>query len=304
MRLAALRRQPRRPRPRRHALLPLALALAFGLAPLGCASDQGEASPASTTAASPRTARESPLPLPEPGLLLRVERVIDGDTIDLATGERVRVLGIDAPERRDPDGGVRLMAEEAKQRLTALASGQAVRVVVATPESPRDRYGRLLAHVEVPGLAEPDVGAVLLAEGLAVPYPAAHPRAAHYRSLAERARHEGVGLWRPDVMRAMGLLADADITPADAPGHLGKTACVTGRIEPGRRAPKVHVLRLSDERGEMDLVIFPPLYDEIPDELVRAWASAPVAVTGKIEQYRGRPQIILRDPFQVRSLSP
>jgi endonuclease YncB( thermonuclease family) len=69
--------------------------------------------------------------------------VTDGDTISvLRAGRRevVRLLGIDAPERRQAYG------ERAKQHAAALAFGK----VVAVEAPGRDRHGRLLAEVRLP----------------------------------------------------------------------------------------------------------------------------------------------------------
>jgi endonuclease YncB( thermonuclease family) len=72
-----------------------------------------------------------------------VVRVTDGDTIVVLRDRRpavVRLVGIDAPERRQPYG------ERARQFAAALAHGQTVRVRATG----RDRNGRLLGEVELP----------------------------------------------------------------------------------------------------------------------------------------------------------
>jgi endonuclease YncB( thermonuclease family) len=72
-----------------------------------------------------------------------VDRVIDGDTICLQGGERVRLVGINAPEIRKDDGPGR----EAKEFLENLCrSGKEIGLDVDDLE-PTDRYGRILAVV-------------------------------------------------------------------------------------------------------------------------------------------------------------
>lgn len=66
-----------------------------------------------------------------------VEKVLDGDTFILRNGERIRLLGIDAPE------GERCGAKEAGETLSKLILGKPVRV----GESRRDEYGRKMALV-------------------------------------------------------------------------------------------------------------------------------------------------------------
>lgn len=69
----------------------------------------------------------------------RVVSVPDGDSIQLADGRRVRLLGIDAPERG------RCLSDEARNELSRLASGKHVRL----KDTVTDDYGRVLAIVIV-----------------------------------------------------------------------------------------------------------------------------------------------------------
>ena len=68
-----------------------------------------------------------------------VVAVVDGDSIALAGGRRVRLLGLDAPERGRCD------YDEAKARLTELTLGRHVRL----KDTVIDDYGRILANVVV-----------------------------------------------------------------------------------------------------------------------------------------------------------
>jgi endonuclease YncB( thermonuclease family) len=85
----------------------------------------------------------------------RVVRVIDGDTLDLEAGRRIRLLGIDAPEY--PKG---CLADRAKERLTALVMGREVRL----GEARRGNLGREAAYVYV---GDSLVEEILVEEGLA-----------------------------------------------------------------------------------------------------------------------------------------
>ena len=74
----------------------------------------------------------------------RVTGVIDGDTIVLSDGQRVRYLGIDAPEM-GKDGPAEFLAQESSQFNRRLVLKKEVRLVYG--EEKRDRYDRLLAYV-------------------------------------------------------------------------------------------------------------------------------------------------------------
>jgi micrococcal nuclease len=76
----------------------------------------------------------------------KVIRVIDGDTVELASGERVRYLGIDTPEVSP----LECFAEEATQRNVELVEG--VEVQMFTDGEDKDQYGRLLRYVYANGV--------------------------------------------------------------------------------------------------------------------------------------------------------
>ena len=92
----------------------------------------------------------------------RVTRVADGDTLDIVpAGEtraiRVRLFGIDAPERGEP------FANQARARARVLAFDKSVQFTGVSV----DAYGRLVARVRA---GDVDLGLDLLSNGLACHY--------------------------------------------------------------------------------------------------------------------------------------
>jgi endonuclease YncB( thermonuclease family) len=83
-------------------------------------------------------------PAPAPNGTVRVSYVVDGDTIRLANGKYVRLIGIDTPERGRP------YFRAAKANLDRLV-GARVRLVNPASVDDRDHYGRLLRYVRVSG---------------------------------------------------------------------------------------------------------------------------------------------------------
>ena len=88
-------------------------------------------------------ARESTLP-PE-SMSGRVARVVDGDTLLMQDGRRVRLLGIDTPETKHPTKPPQPWGEEASAFTRELAEGQPVRLEFDRERT--DKYGRTLAWV-------------------------------------------------------------------------------------------------------------------------------------------------------------
>jgi len=78
-----------------------------------------------------------------------ISRVIDGDTVELASGERVRYLGIDTPETVHPSKPVECYGPEASERNNELVEGKIVTLMRDGPDT--DQYDRLLRYVFVDG---------------------------------------------------------------------------------------------------------------------------------------------------------
>jgi micrococcal nuclease len=157
-----------RVKPLRPALLALA-AVALALGGCGSSSSAGDAT-------------------------AQVRRVVDGDTILLTSGERVRLIGVDTPESVKPGTPVQCYARRASAFTHALLDGARVRLVYGAEK--RDRYGRLLAYVyrARDGLF---VNAELVRRGYARTLEIA-PNTGHARqfaALASGARRDGKGLW-------------------------------------------------------------------------------------------------------------
>jgi micrococcal nuclease len=122
-----------------------------------------------------------------------VSRVVDGDTVDvrLTTGrtERIRLIGIDTPERGQCD------AAKATTFARTLVQGRAAFLQGDATQATRDRYGRLLAYVWVGGR---DLGYRQLARGLAKVYVYDRPfqRLAAYEQAERTGKTRGDGIWK------------------------------------------------------------------------------------------------------------
>ena len=123
---------------------------------------------------------------------VKVIRVIDGDTIELEDGRRVRYIGIDTPETVDPQKPVQCFGKEASLENKKLVEGKQIEMEKDISET--DQYGRLLRYVWVEGIF---VNEYLVREGFA--HAVTFPPDVRYQELfleAERkAREEGKGFW-------------------------------------------------------------------------------------------------------------
>jgi len=114
---------------------------------------------------------------------------LDGDTIELASGERVRYLLVDTPER----GSDECWAAEAREFNRQLVEGRDV--TLAYDLECEDTYGRLLAYVNVD---RRNVNALLVERGYAcalfIP-PNGREHAEEMSALEDRARDKSLGMW-------------------------------------------------------------------------------------------------------------
>jgi micrococcal nuclease len=144
-----------------------------------------------------RTWAAGPADTGEPGTAV-VDHVVDGDTVAVRIGgveERVRLIGIDTPETKDPRTVVECFGRQASARTAALLpEGTAVRLV--RDVEARDRYDRLLAYV----YRVDDgtfVNLALVAEGYAAvaTFPPNVAHTSEFVAAAASARRDGLGLW-------------------------------------------------------------------------------------------------------------
>ncbi|MEZ4269920.1 MAG: thermonuclease family protein [Myxococcota bacterium] len=123
-----------------------------------------------------------------------VTRVIDGDTIELRGGERVRYLLVDTPELSSQQ----CYAQEAKQFNTTEVLGHNVRLEYPGGEC-RGYFGRLLPYVYAHGLF---INREVVARGLGRVSPSIHPEVNvsdkltfEFLELQKHAQSSGLGLW-------------------------------------------------------------------------------------------------------------
>lgn len=124
----------------------------------------------------------------------RCERIVDGDTIVLTGGVRVRYIGIDAPETKHPDKPVEHFGPQAAERNRQLVVGKRIRLEYDRERT--DQYGRSLAYVHVDGRF---INAELVAGGYAEARKYGDNRryAELFDYLELRAREAGRGMWGP-----------------------------------------------------------------------------------------------------------
>lgn len=101
------------------------------------------------------------IPLVSFGQDTKVIRIIDGDTFEIENGDKVRMIGIDAPELKDNEG------LESKNHLKLLIENKYVSLIKDEKNKNKDFFGRLLRYVY---LEDSDINLKMIEDGYANVY--------------------------------------------------------------------------------------------------------------------------------------
>ena len=112
-----------------------------------------------------------PVPEPSPKIAVKIERVVDGDTIEISPAvdgeDTVRLIGIDAPEEETEGCGAQPLAQEATEQMSTWEGSEAK---LEFDKDRTDQYGRLLAYVHVHAIEDIMVNEDMVLGGLAQVY--------------------------------------------------------------------------------------------------------------------------------------
>jgi len=245
------------------------------------------------------------LPLLEDGAKKLVTKVIDGDTFLIEGGYSVRILGIDADERGYPCYG------SAKERLEELILNKEVKLERGKEDF--DQYCRYLSYVFVD---DKNVSLELVREGLAVAR--FSPEDTKYReeiSLAEKeARENKIGCkwgsvakaeekneirWENLTEEKTGLKV---IDACQARNYYGNEVIIEGKVVDTYRSKKNNVF-LNFEKPYpnqcFSAVIFSSDLYKFRDSPEKYYNQKIVRIRDKIQEYQGKPEIILKDSSQI-----
>lgn len=152
--------------------------------------------------------------VPDKGGYFFVERVVDGDTLKLSGGQKVRLLGIDTPELHESDkllrdaarskkdiAAIKGLGRKAADFTKSLVEGKRVRLEYDVKK--RDRYGRTLAYVYLEDGTF--VNAKIIEEGYAqvMTIPPNVKFADYFLKLERDAREKGKGLWKTEDFKGL-----------------------------------------------------------------------------------------------------
>ena len=225
---------------------------------------------------------------------IKIQEVIDGDTVRLANGELLRYIGLDTPEINIKKDGRFIydpqpFALEAKKQNRRLTEGKTVRLEFDVEK--KDRYGRLLGYCFVD---EVFVNAELIKQGLAALYtfPPNVKYADLFVKLQRQAREEKRGFW-----------GKQDIVSSDqAHEYINQVRTVRGKVLSAYQSPKCVFLNFSqDYKTDFTVVIFNNSLGSFRARDINPmtfYEGKIIEITGRIKEYNG-PEIIANSPDEI-----
>ena len=222
-----------------------------------------------------------------------VSKVIDGDTIELSNGERVRYIGMDTPESHQKKGSEwvyapQQYAQAAKEFNEKLVLGKKVKLEFDVEK--RDRYGRLLAYVYVDRvMANAEI--LKCGYGFLYTYPPNVKYVELFVKLQKEARENNRGLWKNNL-----------ISHQEAQAYIGKVRMVQGKVINTFETEKVIFLNFGEDyKNDFTIVIFKKDKRNFLKKHISPatyYRGKKVRVLGKIKEYNG-PEIIVSHPAQI-----
>jgi micrococcal nuclease len=255
-----------------------------------------------------------------------VTKVIDGDTFVIKGGYSVRILSIDTDERGYP------CYQEAKDKLEELILGKKVKL--EKEEEDVDQYCRYLRHIFLPTSTEvtadkdnENVGIKLVEEGLAVARFYSETKYQEEISEAEKnARENKIGCkWTSfasaessaDKSDSVGTSEDNHfhwekltsestgmeiVGACQAENYLGEEKIVQGKIA-SAYCSKTNTVFLNFGNAYPKQCFVAVIFNSYRDKFVKNpekyYADKTVRIKGKISEYQGKPQIILKNSEQI-----
>ena len=229
------------------------------------------------------------------GESVAIKYVYDGDTLTLKDGRKIRLIGINTPERGrkgKPDEPLALAAKQVVQSAVQASDSRQKDVRLYLGREPTDSYGRKLGHVFVDGQSLSDM---LLSKGLGwhVVVPPNIGLASCFAAAEKSAKRQGKGLWRRSLSQ---FVATKNIKQ-------GGYQRVRGTVRKVSFAKSAWWINFDDG---FVAVIYPENQPYFDKATVSAWRGKRLEIEGWVysAKYRGKQQwrIKLATPYGLSVL--
>jgi micrococcal nuclease len=145
------------------------------------------------------------------GIPATVSKIIDGDTFEIETGEKVRLIGINAPEITD------IFGTESKTHLSQLILGKEVELLTDQISNKTDVYNRLLRYVYYNNI---DINKRMIQDGYAFAYLKYNfERKIEYKEAQQNSSRNNLGIWGSTEVNKAEKVQDITNISKNEPFH-------------------------------------------------------------------------------------
>ena len=233
-----------------------------------------------------------------PGGSGRVADIVDGDTLVLADGRIVRLMGVEAPKPFlvRPAADVGMLAEKARRELARLIAGKAVEIRLGEQQS--DRHGRILAHLFLDDGTWVQHRMVDAGFARIRPFAGEDSCLSPLRAPENAARLAGRGLWQNPEFTVISAYDPSLIE------RKGLYVSVVGRIISVGRGNRIDFLNFGHNwRRDFTVMVGASVSEALAESgmPIETFATRLVRIRGVIEE-SGGPAIRLSDPGEIEFL--
>ncbi len=216
----------------------------------------------------------------------KVKTIVDGDTIVTEKGEKIRYLGIDTPEFKEP------FFNDVKEMNKDLTKGHTLRIEPCQKRT-KDKYGRTLAFVFAKGK---NVSKELLREGMGRVYSDADCNGNREKALWKtmiNAYESKRGIWKKSPR--------LPIFHKEAINNIGLTRKIKGKITDVVKGENSYYAHFDDKWKTTGFSIRIPISPENNDSPIvniQSLIGKEMVIIGKIEKWNYGPFITLYSKWQ------
>jgi micrococcal nuclease len=220
-----------------------------------------------------------------------VKKIVDGDTIHLKDGRKVRFIGVNTPEIGRRGEVSEPFSQQAYQFLKQLLSKQKT-VGLSFDQEKKDRYGRILSHVTLKD--GQSVEQLLLTQGLAhsILVPPNLQQADCFRQVEATASKLKLGVWQLPEMQSINAV---DLS-SKSQGYRFVLGTVSDYSESRKSVYLKLTSRLTVRIANKDLKHFLSLK-------LKTLVGKKIQARGWVNSYKGRQSIHVRSAYDIQAMN-
>ncbi|MGM0471575.1 MAG: thermonuclease family protein [Bacillota bacterium] len=222
-----------------------------------------------------------------------INRVIDGDTVETKSGQKIRLIGVDTPELDSIRETVQHQAKKAYHYTKKELTNQTAYLEFDVERL--DQYKRTLAYLYLPDGQLFNNQLVKAGYAYLLTIPPNLKYVDLFKQSLNKARRQKRGLWQKNTSKQLPI-----ISWSEAQEYLDQPVVVKGKIDNTHNSGDAIFLNFSSNyQDTLTAVIFSRYQANFPAQPADYYLNKQVKIRGKITEYQNAPQIILKSQKQI-----